>query len=1148
MASTANTKAVENFFAELQKIQATGASTAELSYYSPLSNLLNSVGAGFEPKVFCVTEPAGQGAGRPDFGLYTSRQVQKKKPVDGQKPELGVVEVKAATEDINRIADSEQVNLYWQHYRLVLVTNIRQFILIGSDSSGNKVLLEQFTIAESAQEFDLLLETPRALAREVGISLTEYINRVFSQTSALADPKDVARLLASYARDGLARVESASESAPLLELRSALEIALGVRFEGRQGTHFFHSTLIQTLFYGICSAWMLWAHKSRKSKDLLAQSSQFNSGPFRWRESEWHLQTPVLRALFHQISDPDRLQNLGLVEVLDWTTAALDRVEKSLFFSKFKEGDAVPYFYEPFLEAFDPKLRKQMGVWYTPKEVVQYMVARVDNALKDDLKIPLGLAADNVYVLDPCCGTGAFLAEVLRRIEANLTKKAQGAIAGEKIKQAAVSRLFGFEIIPAPFVVAHMQMELTLQELGASFNDGDSEGAQIYLTNALTGWGAENGEKIWFPELAAERNRAKKVKQDIPILVVLGNPPYNAYAELAVEEERDLTNAYRTVKRVKRPEGKGLNDLYVRFFRMAERRITESTGHGVVCFISNYSWLDGMSFTGMREHFLEEFDSIRIDCLNGDMRKGGKTPEGEPDPSIFLTEFSAGIQTGTAVSTLIRTVEHSPVKSIDFRHLWGNTKRRELQKTAELKPRTIYKKVRPDPNFGLPFLDLKFNKSWFQWPELHDLFPHSYSGVTTSRDSFLVDIDLDRLKARIEEYFDPAVSYEEISRRYPSAARKLGEFSGQCVREMLIRRGGPDLDGFIPFAYLPFDCRWLYWEGNSNLLARPRKPYKSQVFQGNFSLVTQPKPRREWSPPQIISQMGCIALMDPNVRCFPLMILNGDIGNNGEPKAPEYNLSQQAERYLDNLGVDAGELFFYVLAVMHDPVYQQENSDALRTGLPRIPLPDWPDGKSKNLAEKFTRTAERGRDLADLLNTDTSVPDVTDEPDVQLACIALPSTVDGASMHGDDFLVSAGWGRFGANQTIVPGKGNAVSRQYTMDERDALGQSVDVLGETTFDIYLNTQAYLRNIPQAVWDFKLGGYQVLKKWLSYRDQAVLGRAISADEVQHLYEAARRIAKILLLTRKETSCTNSLKLPPPHRAAMNRGIDFPHAYFS
>ena len=197
------------------------------------------------------------------------------------------------------------------------------------------------------------------------------------------------------------------------------EEALGVRFEGERGARFFRSTLVQTLFYGVFSAWVLWA------RQLPSPTERFN-----WHEAVWHLRAPVLRALFQQLSDPGRLQPLGLVEVLDWTAAALDRVDRAAFFARFNEGDAVPYFYEPFLEAFDPDLRKQLGVWYTPAEVVRYMVARVDKALKDDLSIPEGLAAKNVFVLDPCCGTGAYLAEVLRRIAANLEGPGLGALAG----------------------------------------------------------------------------------------------------------------------------------------------------------------------------------------------------------------------------------------------------------------------------------------------------------------------------------------------------------------------------------------------------------------------------------------------------------------------------------------------------------------------------------------------------------------------------------------------------------------------------------------------------------------------------------------------------------------------------------------------
>ena len=158
------------------------------------------------------------------------------------------------------------------------------------------------------------------------------------------------------------------------------------------------------------------------------------------------------------------------------------------------------------------------------------------------------------------------------------------------------------------------------------------------------------------PELEAERDAAEQVKQDLPILVILGNPPYNGFAGMATAEERGLTEAYRATKRAPAPQGQGLNDLYVRFFRMAERRIVEKTGRGIVCFISNYSWLDGLSFTGMRERYLEVFDEIWIDCLNGDKYKTGKlTPDGKPDPSAMSTEYNReGIQVGTAIAILAR--------------------------------------------------------------------------------------------------------------------------------------------------------------------------------------------------------------------------------------------------------------------------------------------------------------------------------------------------------------------------------------------------------------------------------------------------------------------------------------------------------------
>ena len=243
--------------------------------------------------------------------------------------------------------------------------------------------------------------------------------------------------------------------------------------------------------------------------------------------------------------------------------------------------------------------------------------------------------------------------------------------------------------------------------------------------------------------------------QHRPILVILGNPPYNGFAGMAVDEERALSDAYRMTKRVRRPEGQGLNDLYVRFFRMAERRIAEKTGQGVVCFLSNYSWLDGLSFTGMRERYLEAFDAIRIDCLNGDKYKTGKVaPDGSPDPSIFSTPSDpVGIQVGTAITTLVRKADHVPAATIDFRHLWGQAKREELVETAESVPDGLYDSVEPLLSLGLPFARTAVSEAYFDWPALPELFPVSFPGVTTSRDSFLVDSDLDRLKERVIDIF-----------------------------------------------------------------------------------------------------------------------------------------------------------------------------------------------------------------------------------------------------------------------------------------------------------------------------------------------------------------------------------------------------------
>ena len=643
----------------------------------------------------------------------------------------------------------------------------------------------------------------------------------------------------------------------------------------------------------------------------------------------------------------------------------------------------------------------------------------------------------------------------------------------------------------------------------------------MYLTNALTGWEPTDEEKqvVAFPELEEERDRANEVKRDRPILVILGNPPYNGFAGMAVDEERELSESYRSTNRVRRPEGQGLNDLYVRFFRMAERRIAEKTGQGVVSFISNYSWLDGLSFTGMRERYLNAFDSIRIDCLNGDKYKTGKVaPDGSPDPSIFSTESDpVGIQVGTAIATLVRKAEHAPTESVEFRHLWGQKKREELMATAEVTPNSLYEHTSPILPLGLPLLPAVVSNEWFDWPSLPELFPVSFPGVKTSRDGFVVDIDLDRLRARVGDYFDAALSHEQIVQRYPAAMKSTARFDARAVREALLARGGPVEAGFIRYAYRPFDARWLYWEKDTKLLDEKRADYRPHVFKGNLWIEAREREaKEEFSRGTIVRDLAD-NFGNGLSSYFPAWLADDGVGQLGGARSKQPNLSAVSREYLKATGTSVDELFHHVVAVLHDPAYREANAGALRMEWPRIPLPGWPNGDAAGAAKALAESAARGRELAQLLDSDTPVPGVTQgtlRPEI--AAVAVPATTGGRNMTSNDYAVTAGWGRFGVAQAVMPGKGRINERAYTTPERAALGNTLSTLGDSTLDIYLNDHAFWRNVPTAVWNYKLGGYQVLKKWLSYREQAILDRPLTPEEVHHFTSTARRITALLLNT--------------------------------
>ena len=262
--------------------------------------------------------------------------------------------------------------------------------------------------------------------------------------------------------------------------------------------------------------------------------------------------------------------------------------------------------------------------------------------------------------------------------------------------------------------------------------------------------------------------------------------------------------------------------------------------------------------------------------------------------------------------------------------------------------------------------------------------------------------------------------------------------------------------------------------------------------------------------------MGDLNQMNSGVYCVPAFLGDDGLDSAVYLKQRRPNLSGAAQSYLERLDADALDLVHHVIAVLHEPTYNRLNADALRAEGPRIPLPGWGDGESEGAAGALARSAARGRELARLLDPDTPVPGVTDGAlGPGTATIAIPATVAGRNMTGEHFAMTAGWGHSGSGDAVMPGQGRAVERAYTSPERTALGDAAPILGRTTFDICLNGNAFWRNVPGAVWTYKLGGYQVLKKWLSYRERGVLERALTPQEVLHFTDVARRIAAILAI---------------------------------
>jgi hypothetical protein len=775
------------------------------------------------------------------------------------------------------------------------------------------------------------------------------------------------------------------------------------------------------------------------------------------------------------------------------------------------------------------------------------MVERVDRVLREELDEPDGLASRNVYVLDPGCGTGAYLVEVLRRIEKTLREKGEDALIGEDIKNAAINRIFGFEILPASFVISHLEISSFLRSLNGVRFSGQERPA-IYLTNALTGW-----ERMELPtQLVTEKGykqeweAATRVKRDTPILVVIGNPPYNAFAGVSPDEEAGLVEPYKKglidewgIKKF------NLDDLYVRFFRLAERRIAEMTGRGIVCFISNFSYLGDPSFVVMRQSLLNNFDKFWFDCMNGDSRETGKlTPDGKPDPSVFSTKYNrAGIRVGTALALMLRKKRRKKHKTVHFRHFWGVNKKEELLESLHVREFSgQYVLSQPEERNRFTFQPSAVAAHYYSWPKLTELCAAGpFNGPIERRGSSLIVMKDDKARlSDLEAYLDPAKPDEEVAALEPRFMASSGEFDAAKTRAALKGKVNYNENMISSYPFKPFDVRMAYLDPTIQpLFSRPSPELLSlRAILGQGFLITRDTADKSVEGPPfyfsfLVSDYDFIS---GHARHFPLFIgsfpqgqRQGAANHQLFVEKPRANLSKQAKKYLLAIGISSADsrkensivLWMHTLAIGYCPQYLAENRDGIKQDWPRVPLPD----SGKVLSE----SAALGRQLAALLNSESHVNGVTSgSVRPELKSLAVVSHMAGKKIDASrgDLDVNCGWGHLDNRGATMPGHGKAVEREYEPTELEAieqgaapLGLSLDqmlgLLGETTFDVYLNESVYWKNVPSNVWAYFIGGYQVIKKWLSYREGKVLGRALTVQEVREVTNMARRLTAVILL---------------------------------
>jgi hypothetical protein len=781
---------LKTYLKEIYKTAQKGDAREE-SYYKPLATLIESYAHSIRKSGISATiSPQRTESGNPDFRIW-----------DGRQSIAGYIEAKRPDEsNLDRIEESNQLQRYLTAFPNVILTNFFEFRLYR-----NAQLIDKIQIARPFIATQLKVVPPVENEKKFYKLLKDFLSFSIARDYS---PRTLAEALACrthYLKDQVL-LELHNNNSRLTGFYQAFQqyLIAGLTKED------FADMYAQTVTYG------LFAASTRQNGDLTRKTA-FDNIPAT---------IGILRDVFRFISLEEPGEQLAWIIEDVTNVLAVANVKKLLhrYFVEGRGSDPVVHFYETFLSQYDPDEREQRGVYYTPEDVVGYIVRSLDIILKQYFEKADGFACQNVTVLDPAAGTLTFLAETAKTAVNEFSANYGSGGKDQLIKNHILKNFYAFELMMAPYAVGHLKMGFLLEELGYKLQKDDR--FKLYLTNTLELEELAQSSLPGMSSLSDESHSAGKVKKEQPVLVVLGNPPYSGHsANKGKWISKEIREYYKVDGRdLDEKNPKWLQDDYVKFIRFAQWKI-DSAGEGVLGFITNHSYLDNPTFRGMRQSLMNSFDQIYILDLHGNSKKKEKCPDGSKDQNVFDIQQGVAIILGVKKPGLEKKISHSDLWGLrENKYTWLRTHNLNCTKWNTISPRSEF-------YFFIPRDEKQLSK-YEQFAKITDIFPVNSVGVVTSRDKFAINPNKEELKKRVRMFCDESLSDNMIKEAFN--LKDKARWKVKDARSKI--RAEKNWEKFVLLIlYRPFDKQWIFY--HDTMIERTRKNVMFHMTKENLSLL-----------------------------------------------------------------------------------------------------------------------------------------------------------------------------------------------------------------------------------------------------------------------------------------------------------------------